>query len=180
MSTPTNEYVITYGAKLYLIEKKWDVIAYNPPGSQGTFTIPNPSKDGREKGQTGSESPDVIAVKDGFVLIVECKPNFDSGDSLKLKRLSQDEQKMEVLDILIRRVCKANEIGLPETLQYIYALAYSGQPHKIESLGFLNVIVSELFDIRTIAARPSFKEYFRAELAPAADWPSEALLLFED
>jgi len=88
------EYAITYAVKDYLLSLNWDVIAYNPPGSQGTFTIPNPSKDGSYRGQTGSESPDVIAVKKNVVLVVECKPSFDLDDAQKLKRLSDDPKKM--------------------------------------------------------------------------------------
>ena len=180
ISTQTNEYVITYGVKLFLLENSWDVIAYNPPGSQGTFTIPNPSKDGSEKGQTGSESPDIVAVKDGYVLIVECKPKFDLVDSQKLKRLSKNELKMEVLDMLIRRVCKANEIPLPRELNYIYALAYQGDPHSVGALGFINVEVAQEFDIRTITARNDFKKYFKARITPASDWEAEALSLFKN
>jgi hypothetical protein len=180
ISTQTNEYVITYGVKLYLLENSWDVIAYNPPGSQGTFTIPNPSKDGSEKGQTGSESPDVIAVKDGHVLIVECKPKFDLVDAQKLNRLSNNELKMEVLDLLIRRVCKANDIPLPSELNYIYALAYQGDAHGVGALGFINVEVAKEFDIRTIPARNDFKKYFKSIVTPALAWEPEALLLFEN
>ena len=76
MSQEIREYAITYAVKNYLLSKNWDVIAYNPPGSQGTFTIPNPSKDGGFRGQTGSESPDIIAIKSGLVMVVECKTTF--------------------------------------------------------------------------------------------------------
>lgn len=180
ISTQTNEYVITYGVKLFLLENGWDVIAYNPPGSQGTFTIPNPSKDGSEKGQTGSESPDIIAVRKGHVLIVECKPKFDLIDAQKLKRLSKNELKMEVLDMLIRRVCRANDIPLPIDLRYIYALAYQGDPHGVGELGFFSVKVANDFDIRTITARNNFKKYFKSSATPALNWDTETLLLFKN
>ena len=45
MHQETREYAITYGVKDLLLSRNWDVIAYNPPGSQGTFTIPNPAKE---------------------------------------------------------------------------------------------------------------------------------------
>ena len=180
MSQEIKEYAITYGVKNFLLAKEWEVIAYNPPGSQGTFTIPNPSKDGGYRGQTGSESPDVIALKKDVVLIVECKPIFNLDDSEKMKRLSEDVLKMEILDMLIRRVSAANRINLGDKLRYIYALAYHGQEHKEKELGFINVEVSALFDITKVPAESTYERFFSATIIPASIWENEILELFED
>ncbi len=180
MSQEVKEYAITYGVKNFLLSKNWDVIAYNPPGSQGTFTIPNPSKDGGYRGQTGSESPDVLAIKSNVVLVVECKPSFNLDDAEKMQRLSKDSKKMEILDILIRRVCAANEIQLGEDLLYIYALAFQGQRNQEKELGFINVVVSESFDITHLSAISSYEDYFAATLLPASSWEKRILRLFEN
>jgi hypothetical protein len=180
MSQEVKEYAITYGVKNFLLSKNWDVIAYNPPGSQGTFTIPNPSKDGGYRGQTGSESPDVLAIKNNVVLVVECKPAFNLDDAEKMKRLSKDSKKMEILDILIRRVCAANEIDVSSSLIYIYALAFQGERNQEKELGFIEVEVSELFDITHIPAESSYEEYFNATLLPASNWEDRILRLFEN
>jgi len=180
MSQEVREYAITYGVKNLLLSKKWDVIAYNPPGSQGTFTIPNPRKDGGYRGQTGSESPDVIAIKNDVVLIVECKPSFDLDDANKMKRLSEDSEKMEILSILVRRVCAANEIKISGDLEYIYALAYQGEMHNEKELGFINVIVCENFDITNLPAISSYEEYFQASISPASEWKNKVLGLFKN
>jgi len=180
MSQEVREYAITYGVKDFLLSKKWDVIAYNPPGSQGTFTIPNPSKDGGYRGQTGSESPDVIAIKNNVVLIVECKSSFNLGDSNKMKRLSEDAKKMEILNILIRRVCAANEINISGNLKYIYALAYQGEMHKEKELGLIKVDVSEKFDITEVPAESSYERFFRASISPASTWENKVLELFKN
>lgn len=180
MSQEVREYAITYGVKNLLLAKKWDVIAYNPPGSQGTFTIPNPSKDGGYRGQTGSESPDVIAIKKDVVLIVECKPSFDLDDANKMKRLSEDSEKMEILNILIRRVCVANEIKISGDLEFIYALAYQGEMHNEKELGFIKVVVSEKVDITNLLAGSTYDQFFHATISPASTWNNKVLGLFEN
>lgn len=180
MSQEVREYAITYGVKDLLLSKNWDVIAYNPPGSQGTFTIPNPSKDGGYRGQTGSESPDVIAIKKNVVLIIECKPSFNLEDANKMKRLSEDAKKMDILNILIRRVCAANEIVINGELKYIYALAYQGINHNEKELGFIKVNVSEKFDITDVPAESSYERFFQAEISPASTWEVKILELFKN
>lgn len=180
MSHDVREYAITYGVKTFLLKHNWDVIAYNPPGSQGTFTIPNPSKDGGYRGQTGSESPDVIAVKNDVVLIVECKSSFNLEDSNKLERLSKNVEKMQILSTLIRRVCDANNITLPRNLRYVFALAYQGKKHDIKHLGFISVDVKTSFDITNLAAKSSYEDAFAAKLFPASIWESDIRRLFED
>lgn len=180
MSRNLSEYAVTYGTKLYLLANSWEVIAYNPPGSQGTFTIPNPGKDGAYRGQTGSESPDIIAIKDKYVLLVECKPGYDYADSVKLKSLRENSEKMEILEELIRRVCSANKVLLPEKLEYIFALAYSGREHGHPELGFLNISVDSMFDITTIVAQENYSSMFKAAFTPASSWSKELLRLLEN
>lgn len=180
MSQDVREYSITYAVKNLLLEKKWDVIAYNPPGSQGTFTIPNPTKDGAYRGQTGSESPDIIAVKKNTVLVVECKPGFDAADADKLTRLSSNADKMEILTTLIQRVCAANSIELPNKLNYIFALAYQGKKHSIKNLGFISVEVSDKIDISNLKAKSTYNDAFKAQLYPASDWEISLLALLEN
>ena len=59
-----SEYDVAYATKEWLIKNGWTIIAFDPPGAQGTFSIPNPSKKKEgEKGQTGTTAPDIIAVK---------------------------------------------------------------------------------------------------------------------
>lgn len=180
MSQEIKEYAITYGVKNFLLSKNWDVIAYNPPGSQGTFTIPNPNKDGGYRGQTGSESPDILAIKNNVVLVVECKPAFNLDDAEKMKRLSKDSKKMEILDILIRRVCAANEIEISQKLNYIYALAFQGERKQENAIGFIKVKVSENFDITHLPAESSYEKFFSATLLPASNWEKRMLELFKN
>lgn len=174
------EYAITYGVKTFLLSKSWNVIAYNPPGSQGTFTIPNPDKEIGYRGQKGSESPDVIACKENVVLIAECKPDFDLSDAEKLQRLQTNSKKMKILSTLIQRVCLANEVSISEDPAYIFALAYQGLPHSIADLGFLSVQIDQHFDIRRIRGQSSYEDQFATKMISASKWNSRIERLFEN
>ena len=50
-----SEYDVAYAVKEWLLEHDWSILAFNPPGAQGTFSIPNPAKDSKNKGQTGTD-----------------------------------------------------------------------------------------------------------------------------
>ena len=39
-----SEYDVAYATKEWLITHKWKIIAFDPPGAQGTFSIPDPVK----------------------------------------------------------------------------------------------------------------------------------------
>lgn len=123
-----NEYDVTFAVKEWLLENGWNVIAFNPPGAQGTFTIPNPSKAPKYRGQSGSESPDIIAVKNETnVLIVESKPLFNQSDTEKLLNLKDNKERMNLLIELLERVCKANNVPFKKPVNVILARAHAGQ-----------------------------------------------------
>ena len=125
-----NEYDVAFAIKEWLIEHDWTVIAFNPPGSQGTFSIPNPSKDPHYKGQTGTEAPDIIAIKGNHLLIAECKDYRTPGilsDVEKLSRLISNKQRMQLLYTILQKACSANDVQLPRDFHLITAVGYGGQ-----------------------------------------------------
>lgn len=93
------EYDVCYATKEYLKKKGYTIVTWNPPGSQGTFTIPNPAKDPNYKGQTGSESPDLIVVNNQEILFVEAKDNINSSydDIIKLKNMLSNPKRKDLL-----------------------------------------------------------------------------------
>lgn len=125
-----NEYDVAFAIKEWLIEHDWTIIAFNPPGSQGTFSIPNPSKDPRYKGQIGTEAPDIIAIKKDHLLITECKdyrkPRILS-DVEKLTRLISNKERMQLLYTILKKACIANDVQLPQNFHLLTAVGYGGQ-----------------------------------------------------
>lgn len=93
------EYDISFATKEYLLDKGCKIVTWNPPGSQGTFTIPNPAKDPANKGQDGSESPDLIAYNDTEIFFVEAKDSAAKSltDIDKLRKLLNDSKRKGLL-----------------------------------------------------------------------------------
>jgi len=123
-----DEYDVTFAVKEWLLKNGWDVVAFNPPGCQGTFTIPNPSKDPKYRGQTGSKAPDIIGVKKGkYILVVESKPKYSQDDVDKLTSLIKNKDRMNLLLRILKGVCDANDIPLEIPCTIILAVAHGGQ-----------------------------------------------------
>lgn len=103
------EYDVSFAVKEYLVKNNYTIITWNPPGSQGTFTIPNPAKDPTYKGQTGSESPDLIAFKGTELLIIEAKDSDTKciSDIYKVKNLLSNTPRKELLFTICNNQMKA-------------------------------------------------------------------------
>ena len=120
------EYDVCFATKEYLFNKNYIIVTWNPQGSQGTFTIPNPEKDPTYKGQTGSESPDLIAIKDKEMLFVEAKDNVNSSydDIIKLQNMLSNPKRKA----LLFKICSNQMLALGidinfEELNIRYAVA---------------------------------------------------------
>lgn len=120
------EYDVCYATKEYLDKNGYTIVAWNPPGSQGTFTIPNPAKDPSYRGQTGSESPDLIAANEKELLFVEAKDNIPSSydDVEKLKNLLSNPKRRDLLFLICHKQMLAlgKDIDFSK-LQIKYAVA---------------------------------------------------------
>jgi hypothetical protein len=147
ISQKISEYDVTFATKEWLLRHGWDVVAFNPPGSQGTFTIPNPAKDPKYKGQTGSEAPDIIAVKNkNTILIVESKPKYSAKDVDKLIKLYQNKPRMELLIELVRNICRANNVPFSTPVKVILAKAHGGAPNIRKDMETFVVELVEAWD----------------------------------
>ncbi len=110
------EYDVCFATKEYLFNKNYIIVTWNPPGSQGTFTIPNPDKDPTYRGQTGSESPDLIAIKNKEMLFVEAKDNINSSydDIIKLKNMLANPKRKK----LLFKICHNQMLALGKEIDF--------------------------------------------------------------
>jgi hypothetical protein len=175
----SSEYLVTYAVKEWLITHKWDILAYNPPGSQGTFTIPNPNKDPNFRGQTGSESPDIVATKQGVILVVEAKTGHSTADETKVDHLFADATKMEIFQIIIRKVAEANHIFLPSNLIFVACLANAENPSVTSNLGHFKVELVRPLNPSNIEAEDDYRSYFNTVVSFPPGWPGKIKTLFE-
>lgn len=113
MNTLT-EYDISFAVKEFLLKRGYTIVTWNPPGSQGTFTIPNPAKDPLYRGQVGSESPDIIAYQGTTMLLVEAKDSISKSfaDIEKISRLLADHQRRA----LLLNICRLQMEAIGNTL----------------------------------------------------------------
>jgi hypothetical protein len=127
------EYDVTYTTKEYLMNDGWEIIAYNPPGSQGTFTITNPNKDHSYRGQDGSLSPDIVAYKfennKNIFIIVEAKPKYCRSDVDKMINMFKDSARRKIFLKLVTMHARANgfNINLAKPTKILFAKAHGGK-----------------------------------------------------
>jgi len=159
------EYEVTYSVKEWLLQNDWDVVAFNPPGSQGTFTIPNPEKDPDFRGQTGSVSPDIIAIKDGEVLIVECKPGQSDSDESKVLSMVEPGPRFDILRTLIYAVANANNVRISESVKYRVALANGDEKSTASKVEHFRVEKIKDFNPERIRAGTNVSSHFRVTLS---------------
>lgn len=165
-----SEYDVTFAVKEWLIRNRWNVIAFNPPGAQGTFTIPNPKKKAGYRGQTGSLSPDLIAIKNSkYMMVVESKPKFDKSDIEKMMSLFKDEERVRLLLTIVDKVCKANNVPFNKgEVTIILAKAHGGETCLYNGLETFHVSVKSIWDSEVIKASDDPLEYMQVNYYPSS------------
>ena len=126
------EYDVTYITKEFLLINGWKIIAFNPPGSQGTFTIPNPSKDPKYKGQSGSQSPDIVVYKllnnVNTFLIIESKPIYNEKDVKKMIEMFSNPTRFDLALSIFKIQARANGIDIKKNIpdKILFGKAHGG------------------------------------------------------
>ena len=170
-----SEYDVAYATKEWLIKNGWTIIAFDPPGAQGTFSIPDPSKKKEgEKGQTGTTAPDIIAVKDDNILIVECKGYGKAkilSDVEKLKNFLHDGARIEVFKQIMEAACRANGVTLKfDTSNIILAKAHGGEEILEDpALETFHVKIHGYWDTTNIDAKADLSKTIKVTYHPTGD-----------
>lgn len=105
MNNKLNETQVFIEVRKYLLADGWVALGGQPPS--GTDHLPvieirNPANTG--KGSKGSYKPDLIAWKDGKLIIIELKPEFNKPDFDKvLEVLNSPERISSLWESLIQR-----------------------------------------------------------------------------
>lgn len=156
------ETFIHIAMRKYLKENKWILIAGEyPNGSDDELSIlniqdpelardnsPNPRKH-----SLGEITPDLIAYKDGVILIVEAKVKYSLKDKQKLVNLLSSKKNL-LIDSLEKFSMQKNlfsEIDY-RNATYIPTLAYENQTLKAEYFdqGFAHIYVKSMDEIKIV------------------------------
>jgi hypothetical protein len=74
---------VTLALQDFLLSRGWQILSIHFPGAQGGFSI---SINGKSRGWV----PDLIAMKNKALIVVECKPKYSSADVNKLNIMFSD------------------------------------------------------------------------------------------
>ena len=118
---------VTLALKAFLSRKGWKIISVHYPGAQGGLSV---SIDGKTRGIV----PDLIAMKDNVVLIVESKSSFSSSDVNKLNNAFRDSRFIEKLQ---------KKLSLPSGILYQKAITFHSIGFNISNIpsGFVVFVV---------------------------------------
>lgn len=131
-----SEYDVAFAVKEWLLGHGWSVVAFNPPGHWGTFSIPFPSRDPRGRGRAATRAPDIIAVKGDCLLLAECRGHGRSrvlSDVERLSGLISNKDRMRLLYRMLQKVCAANDVQFPAGPRPLAAVCYGGSPMAAEA-----------------------------------------------
>ena len=156
------ETFIHIAMRKYLKKEGWTLVAGEYPGGSDdelfVLSIMNPivAKDNSPDPRRHSEGeiiPDLFAYKNGFMLVIEAKPQYDIGDREKLKDLFLN--KRGLLQKSLKNFCKNHhllkQINL-DNLIYIPVLAFGNENYEIfpEETGFAHIYVKNLKECKII------------------------------
>jgi len=166
----TDEYDVTYAVKEWLIRRGWSIVAFNPPGSQGTFTIPNPLKDPRYRGQTGSKSPDIIAIRNSkYLLIIESKPTFVKKDVVKLMNLVENKARLNLLLEILEKMCTVNNVKFDRKGHVLLlGKAHGGGLNPLPEIETFRVLAHPDWDAGNISATADPFAYMKVTYYPSS------------
>jgi len=129
--------------KKWFIKKKFIPIAGQPPN--GCDNIPSIEiKDpyNKNKGSKGSYKPDLVFVNSDYLILVECKPNDNLNDEIKLIEIDLDDERKKLLylEILNRQLFQKKKLEVAfldlNTMKkkLRYCLAHNGKARKMEKV----------------------------------------------
>tara|TARA_B100002019_G_C21191525_1_gene559092 strand:- start:565 stop:1071 length:507 start_codon:yes stop_codon:yes gene_type:complete len=162
------EYEVSFIAKEFLLYKGFNIITFNPPGAQGSFTIPNPQKDSSYTGQTGSITPDIIAIKnegdESLIKIIESKPKFNQDDIDKMINLINDRERMEILNNLLNSVCKVNKFQIFKKRKFSIIKAHGGLENRMRNVRTIYIKKLNNFDVNDFDANTDIHSNYSVKL----------------
>ena len=127
--------------KKWVLERKFDILGGQPPNGTDRFpVIEIKSEENSKKGSRTSYKPDLIIATPDFLLIIECKPQFNLGDVDKLREIAQSRSRIKALIEELRQrrslerrehtLAKFSDVALAQRTRF--CVAYSGE-HRTAS-----------------------------------------------
>lgn len=136
-------YILT---KKFFINKKFTLLAGQPPGGSDNLPIIEIKTNKKEKGSKDSFIPDLVAINYNYIVIIECKPRFNQGDKDKIDEIDNNELRIKNFynEILSRNLLiKYNFSNYFEDYDTFknklrYCLSFNGNFNQLEKINIVN------------------------------------------
>lgn len=133
------------GTKAFFKNNDFIILAGQPPRGSDSFpVIEIKDSNNTDKGSKNSFKPDLVAYKDNCFYIVECKPEYNNDDYLKLKSILESDERLESFfsELNQRNLLRRNNIhtSIDDFKLNVYGvLSYSS-----------NIIINDIYHIKII------------------------------
>ncbi|HJQ32940.1 MAG TPA: hypothetical protein VJ866_12210 [Pyrinomonadaceae bacterium] len=113
-----SENLVSYTLMKELRGKGWRILHYHPPGGQAAWGL-----------YVSGDLIflDILAYRDGEVVLAENKGRFNQGDVDKLERIIADELAINQVREFIRNQCVAHRVTWDKNLRFYLVHGYSGR-----------------------------------------------------
>ena len=131
---------IYIGIKKYLRNDGWQILGGQPPsGTDHLPVIEIKKTHGELKGSGDSFKPDLLALKEGLLMIFELKPRYSDSDVRKLDAVLKDPKRIEnfwreLEERKIRTEDKVLVSSKKNAIQIACAVAYAGPYKRVSDL----------------------------------------------
>jgi hypothetical protein len=135
--------------EIYLLTKQWvirqklHVLGGQPPNGTDRFPVIEIKSDQKsEKGSRTSFKPDLVVATTDLLLIIECKPRFDSADVTKLNEIAESPTRLDafIRELRQRRSLERRDLSLSLLSDHElvtrtrFCVAYSGQYYPVPNM----------------------------------------------
>lgn len=122
------------GAKRWLRKNGYQVLAGQPARGVDHLPVIEIKFPTREKGSKNAYKPDLVAFKDHYFFIVECKPEYSRDDHSKILDVLHSPQRLQSLYAELEQYQLLQRVDYAEPFEKFQThvsgiLAFSGAPH---------------------------------------------------
>ena len=121
------------GSKRWLRKNGYQVIAGQPARGVDHLPVIEIKLPSGDKGSRDAFKPDLVAYKNGVFFIIECKPEYNDGDRVKILEVLQSKERLKHFFNELNQYQLLSRVGYSQSLDSFFdsvqgILAYSGMP----------------------------------------------------
>lgn len=121
------------GSKRWLINNGYAIIAGQPARGVDHLPVIEIKMPSGDKGSRDAYKPDLVAFKDDLFFIIECKPEYNDSDRIKILNILNSEERLYNFYVELKQYQLLRRVGYGKAVREFYndirgILAFSGMP----------------------------------------------------